>query len=84
MIHYELDLQSGPRLRAWLEAQQPPRPAEIARRAGVSRQFIANVMAGRAKPSARVVKACEELGLPVDLLFREVSTETAPARTETR
>jgi transcriptional regulator with XRE-family HTH domain len=64
-----IDVQAGPRLRAWLEAQDPPRPAEIARRAGVSRQFVSNVMAGRAKPTPAIVAACGELGLPVAVIF---------------
>jgi transcriptional regulator with XRE-family HTH domain len=71
-----LDPNAGPRLRAWLRAQQPPRPAEIARHAGVSRQFVSNVLAGRAKPTARIVEACEELGLPVEAIFGQVSLET--------
>ncbi len=64
-----IDQHAGPRLRAWLEAQDPPRPAEIARRAGVSRQFVSNVLAGRAKPTQAIVEACEELGLPVGAIF---------------
>jgi transcriptional regulator with XRE-family HTH domain len=64
-----IDQQAGPRLRAWLKAQDPPRAAEIARRAGVSRQFVSNVMAGRAKPTQAIVEACEELGLPVEVIF---------------
>ena len=69
VIASNIDQGSGPRLRAWLEAQDPPRPAEIARRAGVSRQFVSNVMAGRAKPTPAIVAACEELGLPVAVIF---------------
>jgi len=32
----------------------------------VSPQFINTILAGHAKPSPRVVKACAELGIPVD------------------
>jgi transcriptional regulator with XRE-family HTH domain len=66
-----IDWQAGPRLRAWLEEQDPPRPADIARKAGVSKQFIHTILAGHAKPSPRVVQACSELGIPVDeVIFR--------------
>ena len=74
----EIDQQAGPRLRAWLEAQDPPRPAQIARRAGVSRQFVCNVMAGRAKPTAAIIAACAELGLPVEAIFGPGARELVP------
>ena len=73
-----IDQQAGPRLRAWLEAQDPPRPAQIARRAGVSRQFVCNVMAGRAKPTVAIVVACAELGLPVEVIFGAGAREVVP------
>jgi len=73
-----LDSEAGLRLKAWLESG-PPRPIDIARRAGVSRQFIADILAGRAKPSSRVVSACAELGIPVRALglLREDGTPVA-------
>jgi transcriptional regulator with XRE-family HTH domain len=70
----DADRWSGLRLRAWLDAR-PPRPVEIAREAGVSKQYISEILAGRCRPSARVVDACERLGLPVDLLFFGVDVD---------
>ena len=64
-----IDWQAGPRLRSWLKAQAPPRPVDIARRAGVSRSFINTILAGHAKPSPGVVQACAELGIPVDVIY---------------
>ena len=64
-------------LGAWLDAQRPPTAAEIARRAGVSRQFVSKVLAGQARPTLAIVTACEELGLPVDAICG-VSAKTAP------
>lgn len=46
------------------------RPVEIARRAGTSRQFIHAVLAGKERASPRVIAACKELGLPVEVVWR--------------
>lgn len=45
------------------------RPVDIARRAGVSRQFVHAVLAGQEKASPKVIRACRELGLPVEAIF---------------
>lgn len=71
--------QAGLRLRAWLKLQQPPRPAEIADRAGVSRQYVDHVLAGRVRPSERIIAACEELGIPVELIFGQSPEMRVPA-----
>lgn len=68
-----MDENAGRRLRAWLEAG-PPSQADIAREAGVSRQFVWRVLDGRVKPSARIVEACRRLGLPVSAIFGEDSS----------
>jgi transcriptional regulator with XRE-family HTH domain len=65
-IHY--DRVSGRVLGAWLDAQRPPSAADIARRAGCSRQFVAKILKGDARPTADVIRACQELGVPVDRL----------------
>jgi transcriptional regulator with XRE-family HTH domain len=70
-------------LGAWLDAQRPPSAAEIARRAGVSRQFVSKVLAGQARPTPAIVAACEELGLPVEVIFG-MSAKSAPAREEAK
>jgi hypothetical protein len=49
--------------------QPKVRATDIARTAGVSRQFISGVLAGREKASPRVIEACRELGLPVDVIW---------------
>lgn len=63
-----IDLDSGPRLKAWLTAR--PRPIAIAREAGCSKQFVDSVLAGRAKPSERIIRACRELGVPDEVFAR--------------
>jgi transcriptional regulator with XRE-family HTH domain len=66
-----VDETSGPRIRAYLEKQRPPTCSEIAREAGVSRQYVWRILRGREVPSARVLSACERLGVPVgELLAR--------------
>jgi transcriptional regulator with XRE-family HTH domain len=47
------------------------RPSDLTRRAGVSRQYVSAVLLGHRPPSARIVEAAAELGLPVHVLFRE-------------
>jgi transcriptional regulator with XRE-family HTH domain len=72
-----VDETSGPRIRAYLDKQRPPTCSEIAREAGVSRQYVWRILRGRELPSARVLAACERLGVPVrDVL----SAREAPPR----
>jgi transcriptional regulator with XRE-family HTH domain len=63
-----IDRSAGLRLRAWLDAR-PPRAAEIAKEAGVSRQYLGDILAGRVRPSAKVIAACERLGIPTAAIF---------------
>jgi hypothetical protein len=44
------------------------RPIDIANAAGCSRQFVNDVLAGRRKPSAKILEACRTLGLPDHLI----------------
>lgn len=60
-------------LRALIEPRV--RPADIARQAGCSKQYVSDILAGRVPASARVIDACRELGLPVHLIWPE---KTAP------
>ena len=60
----------GPLLRAIIE-QPRVRQIDIARKAGCSRQFVSDVFAGRRKASPRILDACRDLGLPVDVIFRD-------------
>ena len=64
----KVDAAAGLRLRAYLNSG-PPTPAEIARQAGCSRQWIWTILSGKAKPSPRVIEACEELGVPIEVVF---------------
>jgi transcriptional regulator with XRE-family HTH domain len=41
------------------------RPSDLARRAGVSRQYVSAVLLGQRPPSERLLKAASELGVPV-------------------
>lgn len=52
------------RLKCWLIDTAPPTQAELARRAGVSKQTISKVLRGIVAPSQEVLRAAEELGLP--------------------
>jgi transcriptional regulator with XRE-family HTH domain len=45
------------------------RPSDLARKAGCSRQYVSDVLLGKRPPSARIVQAARELGLPVHVLF---------------
>ncbi len=44
------------------------RPSDLARQAGVSRQYVSAVLLGQRPPSERILKAAAELGLPVHLI----------------
>jgi transcriptional regulator with XRE-family HTH domain len=61
------------RLRAFLVPAT--RPSDLARAAGVSRQYVYAVLAGKRPPSARLVEAARDLGLPVDVIFAERERE---------
>jgi transcriptional regulator with XRE-family HTH domain len=41
------------------------RPSDLARKAGVSRQYVSDVLLGRRPPSERILRAASELGIPV-------------------
>ena len=69
-----VDETSGPRIRAYLEERRPPNCSEIAREAGVSRQYVWRILRGREVPSARVLDACRRLGVPVT----DVLSDTDP------
>jgi hypothetical protein len=56
-------------LRAVLH-RQTPRPIDIARTAGFSRQYATDVLSGRKRASRRFIDACRDLGLPVDVIWR--------------
>ncbi len=43
--------------------------AEIARQAGVSQQFVNQVVAGRARPSRKVADAAIALGIPMEVFY---------------
>jgi transcriptional regulator with XRE-family HTH domain len=60
-----VDETSGPRIKAYLDEHRPPTGPEIAREADVSRQYVWRVLRGREVPSARVLAACQRLGVPV-------------------
>lgn len=57
----------GVRLRAWLEPRLTG--AELARAAGCSRQYVWKVLHGQRPPSARLIAAARDVGIPVDLIF---------------
>jgi hypothetical protein len=42
------------------------RQIDIAREAGVSRQYVFQVLSGQCPPSRKIIEACQRLGLPVD------------------
>jgi transcriptional regulator with XRE-family HTH domain len=55
------------------------RPSELARQAGVSRQYVHAVITGKRPPSAKLLRAAAELGLPVQLIFGAAAeTEACP------
>ena len=62
-------MRSGAALRPWLVPTV--RPTDLARKAGVSPQYVYAVLAGKKRPSAKIVQAAGELGLPVDVIFGE-------------
>jgi hypothetical protein len=65
----KLDDKAGPRINEFLSER--PTAADIAREGGFSRSFASHVLAGRARPSARFIGACERLGVPVISILSE-------------
>jgi transcriptional regulator with XRE-family HTH domain len=43
------------------------RPTDLARAAGVSRQYVYDVLQGHRSPSRKLLVAAAELGIPVDV-----------------
>jgi transcriptional regulator with XRE-family HTH domain len=68
--------KSGTALRAFLVPAV--RPTDLARRAGVSAQYVYAVLDGKRPPSARIIKAAAELGLPVDDIFGQSPEKRVP------
>lgn len=58
---------NGIRLRPFL--MPAVRPTDLARAAGVSRQYVYDVLNGHRPPSAKLLDAARELGIPVDVLL---------------
>lgn len=69
-----MDRDAGMQLRPWLVPRL--RPADLARAAGVSHQYVSAVLAGQKPPSRKLIRAAKELGLPVDVIF---ASETVDA-----
>jgi transcriptional regulator with XRE-family HTH domain len=69
--------KSGTALRAFLVPAV--RPTDLARKAGVSAQYVYAVLDGKRPASARIIKAAEELGLPVDIIFTPETRSPAGA-----
>lgn len=69
-MHVSVDERAGPRIKKFLE-QRPPNCAEIAREGAFSRQYAWRVLAGRERPSAKFIEACERLGVPVLAILSE-------------
>jgi transcriptional regulator with XRE-family HTH domain len=67
----------GRALRAFLVPAV--RPSDLARQAGVSRQYVSDVLLGKRPASERLIAAAAELGLPIHLIVptAEVPTESA-------
>jgi transcriptional regulator with XRE-family HTH domain len=66
--------KSGAALRAFLVPKI--RPTDLARKAGVSPQYVYAVLNGKRPASRRLIDAAAELGLPIALIF------DLPAKTE--
>jgi transcriptional regulator with XRE-family HTH domain len=64
--------KSAAALRAFLVPSI--RPTDLARKAGVSPQYVYAVLSGKRPASERIVKAAAELGLPVDVIFGRTRT----------
>jgi transcriptional regulator with XRE-family HTH domain len=55
------------------------RPSDLARKAGVSRQYVSAVLLGQRPPSERILRAAAELGLPVHLISATENDSTKSA-----
>lgn len=66
-----MNRNSGPLLRPWLVPKV--RPADLAREAGVSHQYVYAVLAGQKPPSRRLLEAARRLGLPVDVILKDAA-----------
>lgn len=64
------------RLRTWLIDTAPPTQAELARKAGVSKQVVWQTLHGLLRPSPEILKAAEELGLPPFTTTTKTSEQT--------
>ena len=60
------------------------RPTDLARQAGCTRQYVYAVLNGERPPSARLLKAAGELGLPVEALFGQSPQMRVPALAGTK
>jgi hypothetical protein len=60
--------EGGRLLRALIE-RKTPRPVDIARQGGFTRQYVGNVLAGRRRASPKFIEACRELGLPTEVIW---------------
>ena len=67
MERERLERTAGLALRAWMVPRV--RPVDLARKAGVRRSYVHEVLSGRKPPSERLLTAARELGIPVDELL---------------
>jgi transcriptional regulator with XRE-family HTH domain len=65
----QMKKQAGLQLRPWLVPRL--RASDLAREAGVSRQYVSSVVNGRKPPSDKLLEAAGRLGLPIDVIYRE-------------
>lgn len=54
-------------MRPWLVPKI--RPSDLAREAGVSHQYVSQVLSGHKPASEKIIDAAGELGLPIEDLF---------------
>jgi transcriptional regulator with XRE-family HTH domain len=68
------------RLRVWLALARRAAVSQqdIARAAGVTPAFVSAVVAGKRPPSARIVEACRQLGMPVSDIFGDELADLDP------
>lgn len=63
--------ESGVQLRPWLVPRI--RPADLAREAGCSRQYVSAVLGGHKPASQKLLDAAKRLGVPVDVIYRDAA-----------